>query len=59
MSNVMFFVDMSENIHINLDIPFPSKRAAQIAYDVLRVDAEPKRNHIKKSYELTDNVLHV
>ena len=48
-----------EDIKVNISIPFPTKRAAQIAYDVLRIDAEPKRNHIKKEYELNDNILNV
>ena len=48
-----------EDIKINISIPFPSNRSAQIAYDVLRIDAEPKRNHIKKKYEINDNILQV
>lgn len=48
-----------EDIRVTVNVPFPTKRAAQIAYDVLRVDAEPKRNHIKKSYELNENILKV
>lgn len=48
-----------EDIKVSIAIPFPTKKAAQIAYDVLRIDPEPKRNHIKKHYELNDNVLKV
>ncbi|KAG5673557.1 hypothetical protein PVAND_003596 [Polypedilum vanderplanki] len=48
-----------EDIKVSLVIPFPTKRAAQIAYDVLRIDPEPKRNHIKKHYELNENNLKV
>ncbi|CAG9809697.1 unnamed protein product [Chironomus riparius] len=48
-----------EDIKIKIIIPFPTNRAAQIAYDVLRIDPEPKRNHIKKEYVLDDNILSV
>lgn len=48
-----------DEIKVSVNIPFPSERAAQIAYDVLRIDAEPKRNHIRKKYELKDHVLQV
>lgn len=50
---------MSEDITVSIAIPFPSKRAAQIAYDVLRVDSEPKRNHVRKNFELIEEILRV
>lgn len=50
---------MSENITVSIAIPFPSKRAAQIAFDVLSVDSEPKRNHVRKNFEISENILKV
>jgi len=50
---------MGEEIRVSLIIPFPTKRAAQIAYDVLRIDGEPKRNHVKKTLKLNENNLEV
>lgn len=41
----------------SLKIPFPTRREAEIAYDVLRVDSEPKRSFIGKSFKLEDNQL--
>lgn len=40
-------------------IPFETKRKAEIVFDVLRVDAEPKRNNVKKTITLEDNCLRV
>lgn len=48
---------MADDINVLIVIPFPSKRAAEIAHDVLSIDQEPKRNHIRKSFTLEDNVL--
>lgn len=48
---------MGDEIKLSLAIPFPTNRAAQIAYDVLRIDGEPKRNHVKKSLSLNENIL--
>lgn len=48
---------MDDEITVAIAIPFPSKRAAQIAYDVLRIDIEPKRNHVRKSFTLDENLL--
>lgn len=50
---------MADEITVSIAIPFPSKRAAKIAHDVLSIDPEPKRNHIKKSFTLDDNILKV
>uniref|UniRef100_A0A182P0T6 L antigen family member 3 n=1 Tax=Anopheles epiroticus TaxID=199890 RepID=A0A182P0T6_9DIPT len=41
----------------SIKIPFPSKREAEIAYDVLRVDSEPKRSFIQKTIKLEENNL--
>lgn len=50
---------MDEVIKVEIAIPFPSKRAAQIAYDVLRVDIEPKRSRVQKTLKLQENILEV
>lgn len=50
---------MDKEIKVSITIPFPSKRAAQVAYDVLRVDNEPKRSQIRKSFFLDEGVLKV
>uniref|UniRef100_A0A1Q3G2M4 L antigen family member 3 n=1 Tax=Culex tarsalis TaxID=7177 RepID=A0A1Q3G2M4_CULTA len=47
----------SSPIVASLKIPFPTRREAEIAYDVLRVDAEPKRSFIEKTLKLEDNHL--
>lgn len=49
----------SSNIVVTLNIPFPSRREAEIAFDVLRIDTEPKRSFIEKSLKLIDNQLQV
>jgi hypothetical protein len=50
---------MDEVIKVNVTIPFSTKRAAEIAYDVLRVDPEPKRGEVKKKLEINENILKV
>uniref|UniRef100_A0A182JQB8 L antigen family member 3 n=1 Tax=Anopheles christyi TaxID=43041 RepID=A0A182JQB8_9DIPT len=45
------------NIEVSIKIPFPTKREAEIAYDVLRVDSEPKRSFINKTIVLEENNL--
>ncbi|XP_055304534.1 EKC/KEOPS complex subunit LAGE3 [Sitodiplosis mosellana] len=41
--------------NVDLRIPFPSRRQAEIAYDVLRIDAEPKRSAVTKQLQLESN----
>ncbi|KAG8238053.1 hypothetical protein J437_LFUL018014 [Ladona fulva] len=43
----------------SMNIPFPSTRDAAIAYDVLRVDAEPKRSGVTKTLIVENNSLKV
>jgi tRNA threonylcarbamoyladenosine modification (KEOPS) complex Pcc1 subunit len=43
----------------DIEIPFPTKRLAEIAYHVLRVDTEPKRSGVKKEISFDDNILKV
>ncbi|CAB3369069.1 Hypothetical predicted protein [Cloeon dipterum] len=42
-----------------LTVPFASKREAEIVYDVLRVDEEPKRGGTKKTLKLNDSTIEV
>lgn len=44
---------------VNLSIPFPSAREAEIVYQVLRVDKEPSRGGVSKKLILDDNSLQV
>ena len=46
-------------MELSLDIPFDKERTAEIAYNSLRVDAEPKRSGSKKDLTLNGNILHV
>lgn len=40
-----------------IKIPFPTPRHAEIAYDVLRLDAEPKRNFVTKTLLVEKHLL--
>ncbi|XP_013099125.2 uncharacterized protein LOC106081599 [Stomoxys calcitrans] len=42
-----------------LKIPFDSAKHAEIAFRVLKVDQEPKRNFVKKELTLNGSVLEV
>jgi hypothetical protein len=48
-----------EELIVQVSIPFPNKRAAQIAYNVLSIDQEPKRSQVKKQYTIDNNILSV
>ncbi|KAK4879573.1 hypothetical protein RN001_007719 [Aquatica leii] len=49
-----------EKLHVvNLHVPFSSPRLAQVAFDVLRVDTEPKRSGVTKELYLNNNVVEV
>lgn len=41
----------------HLEIPLPTKRLAEIAYDVLKVDIEPKRSLVTKVLSVYENFL--
>ncbi|XP_059608558.1 EKC/KEOPS complex subunit LAGE3 [Phlebotomus argentipes] len=45
------------DLEVLIKVPFPTNRHAEIAYDVLRLDAEPKRNHVEKSLIVEGNWL--
>lgn len=43
----------------DLSIPFPTYREADIAFQTLRVDAEPSRSGVTKSLSVESNILKV
>uniref|UniRef100_A0A336LXL9 L antigen family member 3 n=1 Tax=Culicoides sonorensis TaxID=179676 RepID=A0A336LXL9_CULSO len=47
------------NTVVEFSIPFPDKRTAEIVYDVIRIDPEPKRNQVDKIINLEENILKV
>ncbi|XP_015600142.1 uncharacterized protein LOC107270040 [Cephus cinctus] len=47
------------NINVNVTIPFPTTREADVAYQVLRVDNEPKRSGVTKQLTVEGNLLTV
>ncbi|XP_059479669.1 uncharacterized protein LOC132199160 [Neocloeon triangulifer] len=47
------------SLKLSLTVPFASKRDAEIVYDVLRVDEEPKRGGTNKTLKLVDSTLEV
>ncbi|KAF7987736.1 hypothetical protein HCN44_003599 [Aphidius gifuensis] len=47
------------NLDVKISVPFPSSREADIAYQVLKVDAEPKRSGVKKIISVDNNILKV
>ncbi|XP_018570277.1 uncharacterized protein LOC108910214 [Anoplophora glabripennis] len=49
----------AHQLKINIEIPFQSNRIAEIAYDVLRVDKEPKRSGVTKNLSVKENILAV
>lgn len=44
---------------MELTVPFPTKRYAEIAFNSLRVDKEPKRGGCTKEFKVIDNKLNV
>ncbi|KYB27484.1 EKC/KEOPS complex subunit LAGE3-like protein [Tribolium castaneum] len=49
----------ANNLKIDIEVPFPSERFAEIAYHVLRVEKEPKRSGVTKEITYHKNILHV
>merc|ERR1712224_1053098 len=47
----------SDSYVMEISVPFPSPRLAEIAYNTLRVDKEPSRGGCKKMYRLEENSL--
>ncbi|XP_061399563.1 uncharacterized protein LOC133335292 [Musca vetustissima] len=48
-----------KNTEAILTLPFESARHAEIAYRVLRVDEEPRRNFVTKKIALKEDILEV
>ncbi|XP_063697496.1 uncharacterized protein LOC134828437 isoform X2 [Culicoides brevitarsis] len=44
---------------VEVSVPFPSKRIAEIVYDVIRVDPEPKKNQVDKKITLNEQNLNI
>lgn len=49
----------AHQLKIDIEIPFQNSRIAEIAYDVLRVDKEPKRSGVTKDLSVKENILAV
>lgn len=47
------------DLRVDLSVPFPSAREAEVAYQVLRVDKEPSRSEVTKKLTLNNNLLEV
>lgn len=47
------------DLRVELSVPFPSAREAEVVYEVLRVDKEPSRSETTKKLTLNDNILEV
>lgn len=52
---IIFF--LNNFVISEVSLPFPNPRLAQIAFDVLRVDLEPKRSTAKKEFLVERNHL--
>ncbi|XP_054272229.1 uncharacterized protein LOC128992597 [Macrosteles quadrilineatus] len=48
---------MTEDLNIKIEIPFTSEREADIVYQSLRVDIEPRRKQIQKKLSVEGNKL--
>ncbi|KAG5879241.1 hypothetical protein JTB14_017095 [Gonioctena quinquepunctata] len=44
-------------IKIDVELPFQNERIAQIVYDVLKIDKEPKRSEVTKVLCTRGNIL--
>ncbi|XP_011699557.1 PREDICTED: uncharacterized protein LOC105456891 [Wasmannia auropunctata] len=47
------------DLRVELSVPFPSAREADVAYQALRVDKEPSSSGVTKRLALNDSVLDV
>lgn len=52
-------MDEKHDLKVDVTLPLATPRIAQIVYDVLRVDAEPKRSGVTKTLTLHDQLLKV
>ncbi|KAG8181845.1 hypothetical protein JTE90_003992 [Oedothorax gibbosus] len=49
--------ESNDGMIINLEIPFASVRDANIAFNSLRIDAEPPRGNVVKELDVRNNLL--
>ncbi|XP_046743715.1 uncharacterized protein LOC124409851 isoform X2 [Diprion similis] len=47
------------DINVSVSVPFTTAREADVVYQVLRVDSEPKRSGVSKILRLDENRLNV
>jgi len=47
------------DMELNLSVPFPSAREAEIAYDALRVEVEPARSRVTRTMAVDGTDLKV
>jgi len=52
-------MDEEKRYIMEIKVPFPNNRYAEIAYNTLRVDKEPRRGGCKKCLTLDENILNV
>lgn len=50
---------MDSNLIMELSIPIPNVRHAEIVFNSLRIDKEPKRNRVTKDLELQENIIKI
>jgi hypothetical protein len=49
--------DQKEKARLHVVIPFPNNKQAEIAYNSLRVDREPKRSQVDKRLSVQQHCL--
>ncbi|XP_046374945.1 EKC/KEOPS complex subunit LAGE3-like [Haliotis cracherodii] len=50
---------MEGNLSVDLKVPFPTPRQAEIAHGTLSVDEEPRRGGVRRTLSLKGNILNV
>ncbi|CAB4021490.1 Hypothetical predicted protein [Paramuricea clavata] len=48
---------MAEKLKLDLSIPFTDKEKAEIAMNSLKVDPEPRRTKVTKTFKVQENIL--
>ncbi|XP_063988817.1 EKC/KEOPS complex subunit LAGE3 [Diachasmimorpha longicaudata] len=48
-----------QNIDVSISVPFPTPRDAEVVYEVLNVDSEPRRSGVRRVLDIDGNVLNV
>ena len=57
--NDSYNMSKSDQYSVSVEIPYPNEKLAQIVYNSLRVDIEPKRSEVHKSLHVENSVLKV